>query len=187
MGSQEATTSRIGSNRDFTPPRLGGGGFTLIEAVLIATIISILLAASLPRFQQTAQRLRVEQAAFALTQLLRFSHELSVTDGTEVIWAWQGSERASRVWERADDEGPWRDRSPSTHTRLAEGVSVAVESGEPPLGCPEPLAAASCVHFFPDGTSEPAMLTVHLDDHSYRVTVDGTTSEVLLFAGPAPR
>jgi len=178
MGSREATTLRTGNER----------GFTLIEVVLIATIISILLVASLPRFHHTAQRLRVEQAAFGLAQLLRFSHELSVTEGTDVIWAWQGVERASRVWELADDQGLWRDRSPSRHATLAEGVSLAVGHGEPSLGCPEPLMASSaCVHFFPDGTSEPTTLTVRLDDHTYRVTVDGTTSEVLLFAGSAPR
>ena len=171
---------------EFRTPH-GRASFTLIEVVLIAAIISILLVASIPRFQQTAQRLRVEQEAFGLTQLLRFSHELSVTEGTEVIWAWRGTERESRVWERADEDSAWRDRSPSARTALTDQCSLDVETGEPPLGCPEPVAASACVHFFPDGTSEAATLTVNLHEHTYRVTVDGTTSEVLLFAGPAAR
>ena len=173
------------------PPAPGlrrlSSGFTLIEVVLIAAVISILLVSSIPRFQQTAQRLRAEQTAFGLTQLLRFSHELSVTEGAEVIWAWRNGERESRVWERVDEDHAWRDRSPSARPALTGEVSLGVETGAPPLGCPEPLGASACVHFFPDGTSEAATLTMNLHEHTYRVTVDGTTSEVLLFAGPAAR
>ena len=177
MGSREATTSRIGSKP----------GFTLIEVVLIATIISILLAASLPRFQQTAQRLRVEQSAFALAQLLRFAHELSVTDEAEVVWAWRSEERLGRVWERGEDDAPWRDRSPSSRATLAEGVALDIEALQPPAGCPEPVAASACVHFFPDGTSEPTTFTLRLDTHTYQVRLDGTTSDARLLAGSAAR
>ena len=186
MGSRETTTSPTGS-REPCGIRHCRFGFTLIEVILIAAVIGILLAASIPKFQQTAQRLRAEQAAFGLTQLLRFSHELSVTDGAEVVWAWEGIGRTIGIWERGDEEGAWSDRSPSSRAALGEAVSLAVEHRAPPLGCPEPVAASACVHFFPDGTSEPATVMVQVDNHSYRVTVDAATSDALLFAGPAPR
>ena len=56
-------------------------GFTLIELILVSVVLSILLAAAAPRFQQTAQRLRAEQSAFECAQLLRMAHERAIAEG----------------------------------------------------------------------------------------------------------
>jgi len=43
------------------------------------------------------------------------------------------------------------------------------------------------VTFFPDGTSEPTVVDLTAAPHLYRITVDETTSRVVITAGRTPR
>ena len=140
-------------------------GFTLIEIVLVAVIIAILAAASIPRFAQTAQRLRAEHAAFEMAQLLRLAHERAVSESDETLWVWDGVTRRARV-EPSGTQG----------SALPEGIAVQVSRQGVPVEC-------GCIHFFPGGTSEPLTVIVG----PYRITVDETTSQVLLHEGAAAR
>ena len=162
--------------------------FTLIELALVAVVLVILVAAAIPRLQQTALRLRVEQAASELTQLLRAAHEQAVASGGETVWVWDADARRARV-EAAPptnvgggaggaDAAPAME--PLRSRALPEGFSVQLLLDGAPVEC-------HCVRFFPEGTSEPATLTVSFQAHVMTATVDETTGHVVLLPGSAAR
>jgi type II secretion system protein H len=163
-------------------------GFTLVEIILVSAILVILLLASVPRFSQTAQRLRVEQAAFELTQLLRVAHERAVFEGQDILWVWDGRARRARIepgssetFREPQDSGqPFSSRVLAESSPCPEGMSVSLTRTREPLDC-------NCVRFFPEGTSEPTTLTMSFRERVYTVTVDEATSQALLSTGLAPR
>ena len=143
----------------------------------MTVIIGILLTAAIPRLQQTALRMRVEQAAFELAQLLRLAHEQAITSDQEMVWVWDDQALRARVkpaQETADAlmvvEG----------SAMPEGLSVLVSRNGEGVSC-------RCVRFFPQGTSEPATLTVSLKEQVVTEAVDETTSRVAISAGSAAR
>jgi type II secretion system protein H len=147
-------------------------GFTLVEVILVAMVLGLLLTASVPRFAQTAQRLRTEQTAFALTQLLRYAHERAVIQGSPMAWVWDAQARRARVAKVEEDgQRQWLTEHVSRSRPVREDIAVAlVRDG----------AEVEAVAFFPDGTSEPATLHVAHRPFSYTVTVDATTSQPVL-------
>jgi Tfp pilus assembly protein FimT len=157
----------------------------------VTVVIALLLAASIPRFAHTAQRLRVERVAFELTRLLRFAHERAVTQGREVAWAWETPAQRAILHEQLptdDDADPtWRPVPSSRSVPLAGDASLHVTYEQEPLGCPEAVAGTSCVRFFPDGTSESSTVTLVVGGQRYTATVDATTGRVVLAAGTPAR
>lgn len=151
----------------------------MIELVLVAVVLSILLAATAPRFSLTAQRLRVEQSAFELAQLLRAAHEQAVVGGRQTKWVWDADARRARVEssEPVDDAPvqPLMESAP-----LPEPIEVRLTRQGQSVDC-------GCVRFFPGGTSEPATLTLTAPSATYAATVDEATGQVVLTAGPAAR
>jgi len=164
--------------------------FTLIELVLVAVILSILLTASMPRFQQTAQRLRAEHTVFEFVQLLRLSHERAVAEGREIVWVWDDEAHRAHLYALATSDGettanPLEDRF-GRSARLVDGASVQLEHPEGVGPCPGGVPEqAACVRFFPDGTSESTTMTVAVGLRSYVVTVNEATSHVVLTTGAA--
>ena len=156
-------------------------GFTLIELALVAVILAILAAAAIPRLQQTALRLRVEQAASELAQLLRAAHEQAVASGEEMVWVWDPQASRARVEPAGAEGGEAVPAGAALRSAaLPDGFSVQLAlDGEP--------AACNCVRFFPEGTSEPATLTVGFRTHVMTATVDETTGHVVLVPGAAAR
>ena len=147
-------------------------GFTLVEVILVAVVLGLLLTAAVPKFQQTAQRLQTEQAAFSLAQLLRYAHERAVIQGRAAVWVWNVEERRARVAQLEDDgQRQWLTEHVSRSRPVREDIAVAlVRDG----------AEVDAVTFFPDGTSEPATLQVAHHPFSYTVTIDAATSQPAL-------
>ena len=151
-------------------------GFTLVEVILVAVVLGLLLTASVPRFQQTAQRLHTEQTAFALTQLLRYAHERAVTNGRSVVWVWDETARRARLAVVEEDgQRQWL----TEHVARSRPVR-----GEITVTLAREGAEVDDVTFFPDGTSQPATLQIAHRMFHYTVTIDATTSQPLLATGP---
>ena len=145
----------------------------------MATVLVLLMVAAVPRFQETAQRLRAEQTAFELAQMLRLAHERAVTGGDAVTWVLdEEAGRASLELAAGDGGSVVPEESVVRTAPLATGLSVRVTRDH---------QRVDRVRFFPDGTSEPATLSVLRRDRTYTVSVDGATSQVLLSTGPAAR
>lgn len=154
-------------------------GFTLVELALVCVIIGILMAAILPSFQRTTQRLRIEQLTFELAQLLRTAHARAVSEGQDVLWTWDDAAHRARI-APAD---PAASQDPGTalaSSRLPDAVAVSLTRDASPVGC-------ACIRFFPDGTSEATAVSVTLQPSVYTVTVDEATSQVVIRAGRVAR
>ena len=163
-------------------------GFTLIEIILVAAVLVILLVSTLPRFQETSQRLHVERTAFEVAQLLRYAHGRAVSQGDVIVVTWDGEGRRASLgsldgtepaaWPIDCSRQPLPLSPPLQSTSVPETVTVNLVRED---------RAVTCVNFFPDGTSDPT--TLHLIHRAldYIVTVHGPTSYVALAARPAAR
>ena len=153
-------------------------GFTLIELAVVAVVLALLVTMVAPRLARTAQRMRAEQAAFQLVSWLRAAHEQAVSLGRETVWQWDRAAGLARIVMAADAAAT---TDPETTGRLISpplpaGIQVEVSRGGDAVDC-------LCVRFFPEGTSDPAALTMTLGSDVYTATVDGTTSQVVLRTG----
>ena len=147
-------------------------GFTLVELALVVMILGLLLTLSIPRLHATAQRLRVEQAAFELAQLLRLAHEYAVADGREMVWVWEPSARRAHV--ESSGEAPTSAREVVlTGATIPDPIAVRLDRRDGRGEC-------DCVRFFPEGTSESASVSIGMDSSLYIATVDEATGQVLL-------
>lgn len=162
-------------------------GFTLIELVLVTAVIGILLVVSIPRFQQTAQRLRLEQTAFAFAHLLRYTHERAVSQGQDMVWTWEDAThqmRSEPVVAEAPvgggDQPASLPQASAVSDTIPEGFSLTLLRHGEPVGC-------QCIHFFLDGTSEATILTLHSREAAYTIQVDEATGQVVLTTGTSAR
>ena len=168
------------------PVRAPACGFTLIELIIVCVILGILLPSSVPRLQPTAQRLRMEQAAFDVAQWLRVARECAVSECRECTWTWEEEARRMRISrgpggrggsEELDIGSPTAGRLPAESPTLPEGAAIQVTRAGEPVAC-------RCIRFFPDGTGEAAILSVEGAARVFTVTVDEATGRVLVAAGP---
>ena len=149
--------------------------------LLVAAVAALLLTASVPRFQQTVQRLRAERAAVELAQLLRYAHARAVAQGLEVRLQWSATERRAYLETVAADGTATRlDEAAARTGSLPDEASLRIASGEEPAVC-------DCARLFADGTSDGATLALTWQPQLMQIVVDGTTSQVRLSSGPAPR
>ena len=155
-----------------------GAGFTIIELALVSVVLLILLAASIPRFAETAQRLRLERTAFELTQLLRVAHERAVAQGQPMLWVWDDETRSAHL-EAVVEGAPVRLEERMAHSEpLMAGATLELLRDARPVAC-------RCVNFLPDGTSEPTTIALAFGASRYTVTVHEATAQACLAAGTA--
>ncbi|MBI3321155.1 MAG: hypothetical protein HYZ91_02680 [Candidatus Omnitrophica bacterium] len=152
---------------------------------MVTVVLALLLIAAVPNLQRTAQRMRVEHVAVALTQLLRAAHEQAVSSAQCVVWIWdEGAQRARIEPETAEGaktaSPPPQVPSAMKSVSVPDGFSIALTRNGARVEC-------GCIRFFPDGTSEPAALSVRFREHALTASVDETTSRVRLAAGTAAR
>jgi type II secretion system protein H len=74
-------------------------GFTLLELIVVLTLLSIMLAAVVPVFSASATRSRHDQALRSLVATLRFAQERAIADGVEY-----------RVYLDPDEDAYWVSR-----------------------------------------------------------------------------
>jgi type II secretion system protein H len=166
------TTSRTGTDRR---------GFTLVEIVLVAVVLSVLLLGSVPGFQRTARRLRLEQGAFELAALARLARERAVDETRPMAWTWDEERLRVRIEPVRDASSP---PEPKDAERMESGalpadVTVTVERDGQRVDC-------RCANFFPEGTADGAVMTLESGEQTYRVIIDAT-GQTSVAAGPAAR
>ncbi len=172
------------SARYLLRPTFPPGGFTLIELALVCVVLGILLAASMPRFQQTAQRLRLEQGAFALRQFLQYAHERAVSENSTIRWVW--NPQAHRAHLEQEQSLSSAATPPGESSRVDESAPLPKDAIVT-LARDRQAVTCNCLRFFPDGTSEPTVLTISQDEQTYTVSVDQATGQTRLTTGTAAR
>ncbi len=175
-------------------------GFTLLELAMVCVVIAVLLTASIPRFQQTAQRLRIEQTAFSFAQMLRYARERAITEGKQVVWVWNDTNRQAQLYaaestENRESPGSFLPIEQRFWTTLPTGVEIPVklDAAQRDVACPElseDVLVIGCVPFYPDGTSSDVTITIggtRERQPSYSLRIHEATGQVVLAAGTAPR
>jgi prepilin-type N-terminal cleavage/methylation domain-containing protein len=170
----------------FIPPFLERAGFTLIEVSLVAVVLAVLVAATLPRFLATSQRLQAERAAFELAQIFRYAHGRAVAQGDVIVVTWDADRRRASLGSLDGAEpAAW----PTDCSGQPLPLSPPVQSAPVPEAMTVSLVreggAVACAHFFPDGTSDSVALHLIHRSLDYTVTVHGPTSYVVLATRPA--
>ena len=138
-------------------------------------VLAILLAASSPQFAQTAARMRTEQTAFELTQLLRYAHQRAVMQGQRVDLMWDAQTR------RAQMTAPSGQAAPPSEAREQRFLSSTPVPSDITVHFPDPVS------FFPDGTSQPSTIEISHRSNVYTVQVDAATSQATLSTPPSAR
>lgn len=139
-------------------------GFTLIELIVVLTILGVLAAAVVPLFRDSTESLREERAVRDLYGTLKFAHERAVSEMNE--YRVYLDEKHGRYWT-------------SRMTGEEKGVKVFATVDEPylePITLPDgvklkkPKARrdrkldASYIEFYPNGACDVASVTLERKD-----------------------
>ena len=140
------------------------GGYTLIEMIVVMTIISLITAGVVPIFQGTLTRLRGDRAGRDFVALLKFAQESAITETTEYRFYMNHGEgtywltRATidndgeRVFERVTD-------GYGAKRRLPTGVSM-----ERPKARQDRKERAHFIAFYPGGACDYATITIENEE-----------------------
>ena len=149
--------------------------------ILTRFFLALLVAFSVPRFQATVERLKLEQAITHLNQTLRAARERAIAEGRTLIWTWEDDAHQSHLEALVQGVPQPLDERAGMRAKLPDAVNVEILSNNHEVDC-------RCVHFFPDGTSDPTT-TITFKQHqqqTYTITIHETTGSACLVAGTAP-
>ncbi len=131
---------------------VGCAGFSLIEALLVVSILGILLALAFPTYQRVVMERRVQNTAREIAGLLRAAQQLAVAKSAEVasvVVKFQGDEVSVYVRPREGNGDQLVLASGYTAGQLKPvrlGVTVSPQASE--------------LSFLPSGEATPAPFTV---------------------------
>ncbi|MBN2097659.1 MAG: prepilin-type N-terminal cleavage/methylation domain-containing protein [Candidatus Omnitrophica bacterium] len=138
------------------PNQLKSNGFTLIELVLVASIILILVAVTAPQFRGPFQKIQLKNTCQNLVQLMRYAQARAVAErrlcrinfDLEEMSFWLTSADAAEAGKFSNIQGRWGRRF-----KFAQGVSVQLElEGE--------ANEERFITFYPDGSQEKARVQI---------------------------
>ena len=86
-----------------SPTGISQGGFTLLELVLVVSLVGLLIGVSLPNWQGRRQEVSLRLASSQLAQFLRYGLSLAATQKQEFELLWDGVE-FSLVAQEGDEQ-----------------------------------------------------------------------------------
>jgi len=139
-------------------------GFTLIELIVVISLMSILLTFTFPALKNVYQNWQLDLSADKLRQSLLYLRTSSITDQCRYKFVVQSDNRGYSVLrEDLDEQGEPSFVSPSGKwgkiQYFPEDLQVAANKTE--------------VIFYPDGTATPAEFTLGIKDMKMTLILDG--------------
>jgi len=135
-------------------------GFTLVELIIVLTIIGILAGATVPLFRDTTEKLREERAMRDLYGTLKFAQERAISETTE--YRVYLDEKKGRYWTSrfiadADDKKSMENATETDGepTVLPEGIVLKKTKARQ-----DSKREARYIAFYPSGACDVASVTV---------------------------
>jgi general secretion pathway protein H len=153
------------------------GGFTLIEVLVVVTIIALLISLVAVKLAPDARQSLGDEGAQLAALLTHARHE-AIATGAPL--AWQRTEAGYQFLQRGPDRKwqPIADDASLRARTLPTGVSFA--SIETPATASR---GSQTVSLLPTGIADPFRITLMLGEHRVRVTSDGATAPSLEYFG----
>jgi type II secretion system protein H len=143
-------TSQIGRSKE---------AFTLLELVVVLAIVGVVIGAGIPLFGKMQSHIRVFQATQSLLTDLRQAHKEAMAQHKIITITFYPSENRYRL-ENSD--------------RLMDvELGISVENG---LGLSQ--AQTQEVHFYPDGSATPAVMTLSTGDRRSKLKIEWLTGQI---------
>lgn len=133
------------------------GGFTLLELLVVLTVVALMYALAAPQMGAGLPGVSARGAARDLVAVLQEGRSLALTEQRAVVVSIDGTARSLQLDGRNQ---PLRGKA-------------QIHSGDV-------AAERFAVHFYPDGSSSGIELRVEQEHHRYRVSVDWLTGRVAL-------
>src|SRR5262245_39239859 len=156
------------STTETTEPLRSTRGFTLIEVLVVVTIVALLVSLVAVKLAPDARQSIADEGA-QLAALLLHARQESIATGAPL--AWQRTETGYQFLQRGPDR-KWQPIAGDVSLRartLPTGVSVA--SVETPA-----TRGNQTVILLPTGTDDPFRITLTLGEHRARVMSDGVAA-----------
>jgi len=151
------------------------GGFTLLEIIVVLSILTVILGAVSPVFMQSLQINRRDQAIRDLVAYLKFAQERAVADGVE--YRLYLDHKAGTYWvmrfDRRDGEEKSFEPAQEPYAgkrRFPEQVEV-----QKPKARDDRDRKASFIAFYPNGACDYATIRLRYGDHGrYEISTEGS-------------
>jgi prepilin-type N-terminal cleavage/methylation domain-containing protein len=146
--------------------RLRNSGFTLLETLLVSSIILVLITLSTPVFKRTYEGLKATACAQDIVRVINFSRERAIFEKTKYKVALDFEHNTYQILAYDDDaEGyrPLKDRW-KTVFKAPDGVKIQADSGY--------------IEFLPSGVSNSVFIDVAgKDGKAYSIMLNGSTGK----------
>lgn len=140
----------------FRPEQQAARGFTLIEFLVVMTLIALLATMATPMIRRVTPRVELQTAAEGLRGELRLARSMAIHDNRE---AWLSIDVASGAYQR-DHSSATRSVPPAIELSLLTARGEQIDE------------TVGSIRFFPDGTSTGGTVRLVRDGHAYDVAVD---------------
>ena len=141
-------------------PRKCKTGFTLLEMLVVITIIALIAAVAIPMLGRPSEKLQLRAAADGVISALRLTREAAIVRNIETVLAIDVDKHTVQ-----SIVVPLR--------RFAPEVVVKLEFAEPE----QVGQSGGGFRFYPDGSSTGGTLTLSLHDQHERICVQWLTGE----------
>ena len=187
----KAAVMKQGSRIIPTQGCISGGGFSMMDAMLVVLILAVVAMVGIPQFKGLLAEVRLNEAAAELISGLHHARSLAVEHQRPFGLRADASEKSFAVFDvryrnhanaHLNEQPPVAARGVVFHPLSKTPYSVNLESSYEGVNLVT-VPTGGEIRFYPDGhSSETASdFVIELDPMQRRISVDGTTGQISAF------